>query len=383
MKSLFKKILILIFVCLLPGSKIFAEDKIRIGLVVPLSGEYSTIGDSIIKSTRLALNKINDEKFEIVPGDTKANPIDALKASKALYDQGIKIIIGPVFNESTKYLDELNDVTFISLTNKIYGNPPNVISAGVNAISQLQTIDKFRNLNEIQRTIFLIPKSDYRKEVEQAIKKTKLKLKDKYFYDMDPTLLTSQIEKVTRYPERKQNLINEIERIENSSLINKEKKLEELNKKDTLGGINFDSVIIADFGESLKSVATSLLYTDVSSKRISYITLNQWFDNSLLKENSLQPIYFPSINKENFELFKVEYNNAYKKKANQLSFLSYDLVGLVYFLIYSNNFDQDKKIFYEKNKFKGKIGIFEIDKNTITHQLNFYSINDEKFIKIF
>jgi hypothetical protein len=383
MKSLFKIILILIFICLLPASKIFAEDKIRIGLVVPLSGEYSTIGDSIIKSTRLALNKINDEKFEIVPGDTKANPIDALKASKALYDQGIKIIIGPVFNESTKYLDELNDVTFISLTNKIYGNPPNVISAGVNAISQLQTIDKFRNLNEIQRTIFLIPKSDYRKEVEQAIKKTKLKLKDKYFYDMDPTLLTSQIEKVTRYPERKQNLLNEIERIENSSLINKEKKLEELNKKDTLGGINFDSVIIADFGESLKSVATSLLYTDVSSKRISYITLNQWFDNSLLKENSLQPIYFPSINKENFELFKVEYSNAYKKKANQLSFLSYDLVGLVYFLIYSNNYDQDKKIFYEKNKFKGKIGIFEIDKNTITHQLNFYSINDEKFIKIF
>ena len=383
MKSLFKKILVLIFICLLPSSKIFAEGKIRIGLVVPLSGEYSTIGDSIIKSTRLALNKINDEKFEIVPGDTKANPIDALKASKALYDQGIKIIIGPVFNESTKYLDELNDVTFISLTNKIYGNPPNVISAGVNAISQLQTIDKFRNLNEIQRTIFLIPKSDYRKEVEQAIKKTKLKLKDKYFYDTDPTLLTSQIEKVTRYPERKQNLLNEIERIENSSLINKEKKLEELNKKDTLGGINFDSVIIADFGESLKSVATSLLYTDVSSKRISYITLNQWFDNSLLKEYSLQPIYFPSINKENFELFKIEYNNAYNKKANQLSFLSYDLVGLVYFLIYSNNFDQDKKIFYEKNKFKGKIGIFEIDKNTITHQLNFYSINDEKFIKIF
>ena len=383
MKSLFKKILILIFICLLPASKIFAEDKIRIGLVVPLSGEYSTIGDSIIKSTRLALNKINDEKFEIVPGDTKANPIDALKASKALYDQGIKIIIGPVFNESTKYLDELNNVTFISLTNKIYGNPPNVISAGVNAISQLQTIDKFRNLNEIERTIILIPKSDYQKEVEQAIKKTKLKLKDKYFYDMDPKLLTSQIEKVTRYPQRKQNLLNEIERIENSSLINKEKKLEELNKKDTLGGINFDSVIIADFGESLKSVATSLLYTDVSSKRISYITLNQWFDNSLLKENSLQPIYFPSINKENFELFKVEYNNAYKKKANQLSFLSYDLVGLVYFLIYSNNFDQDKKIFYEKNKFKGKIGIFEIDKNTITHQLNFYSINDEKFIKIF
>ncbi len=383
MKTLLKKIIIIIFLCLLPLSKVFAEGKIRIGLVVPLSGEYSAIGDSIIKSTRLALNKINDEKFEIVPEDTKANPIDALKASKTLNDQGIKIIIGPVFNESTKYLDELKDVTFISFTNKIYGNPPNVISAGVNAISQLQTIDKFRNLNDIQRSIILIPKSDYRNEIDQAIKITKLKLKDKFFYDVDPTLLTAQIEKITRYPERKQNLLNEIERIENSSLINKERKIEELNKKDTLGGINFDSVIIADFGESLKSVATSLLYTDVSSKRISYIALNQWFDNSLLKETSLQPIYFPSINKENFELFKLEYDNAYKKKANQLSFLSYDLVGLVYFLIFSNNFNHDKKIFYEKNKFKGKIGIFEIDKNTITHQLNFYSIDNGAFTKIF
>ena len=383
MKTLLKKIIIIIFLCLLPSSKIFAEGKIRIGLVVPLSGEYSAIGDSIINSTRLALNKINDQKFEIVPQDTKANPIDTLKASKNLSDQGIKIIMGPVFNESTKYLDELNDVTFISFTNKIYGNPPNVISAGVNAISQLQTIDKFRNLNDIQRSIILIPKSDYRNEIDQAIKITKLKLKDKFFYDLDPTLLTAQIEKITRYPERKQNLLNEIERIENSSLINKEREIEELNKKDTLGGINFDSVIIADFGESLKSVATSLLYTDVSSKRISYITLNQWFDNSLLKETSLQPIYFPSINKENFELFKVEYDNAYKKKANQLSFLSYDLVGLVYFLIFSNNFSQDKKIFYEKNKFKGKIGIFEIDKNTITHQLNFYSIDNGEFTKIF
>ena len=80
---------------------------------------------------------------------------------------------------------------------------------------------------------------------------------------------------------------------------------------DTFGGINFDSVIIADFDESLKSVATSLLYTDVSSKRISYLTLNQWFNKSLLKETSLHPIYFPSINKENYDLFVDEYNNHY------------------------------------------------------------------------
>ena len=361
----------------------FSSEKIKIGLIVPTSGINSDLGNSIIKSVRLAINKIDDNRIEIIPKDTKSNPINSLRASKELYDQGVRIVIGPVFNESVKYLDELEDMTFISLTNKIHGNPSNVISAGVNAISQINTIKKFKKLNNLERSIFLIPKKYYKKEIDLAINKTKIKLKDKFYYDSDPTLLTAQIEKLTRYAQRKKNLKDEIERLENSLDKNKEKKIENLKKKDTLGGINFDSVIIADFDESLKSVATSLLYTDVSSKRITYLTLNQWFDESLLKEPSLHPIYFPSINKENYDFFIGEYNNFYESKPNQISFLSYDLVGLVYYLIYKNDFKISDNIFYKKNKFKGKIGIFEINKNIITHQLNFYSVENNQFKKIF
>ena len=361
----------------------FSSEKIKVGLIVPISGKNLELGNSIIKSVRLAINKIDDDRIEIIPKDTKSNPINALRVSKELYEQGVRIVIGPVFNESVKYLDELKDMTFISLTNKIYGNPSNVISAGVNAISQINTIKKFKKINSLERSVFLIPKTDYKKEINLAIDKSNIKLKDKFYYDTDPTLLTAQIEKLTRYSQRKRNLEDEIKRIENSLDQNKEKKIEKLKKKDTLGGINFDSVIIADFDESLKSVATSLLYTDVSSKRISYLTLNQWFNKSLLKETSLQPIYFPSINKENYDIFINEYNSHYQSEPNQISFLSYDLVGLVYYLIYKNNFKITDNIFYEKNKFKGKIGIFEINKNIITHQLNFYSIEDNEFKKIF
>ena len=383
MKTLIKILITLIFYLSFFLQIAQSSDKIRIGLIVPLSGEYSYIGNSIIKSVRLAINKIDDQRIEIIPKDTRSNPIDSLRVSKKLYQEGVRIIIGPVFNESTKYLDELKDVTFVSFTNKIYQNPSNVISAGVNAISQINTIKKFNKIKNLERSIFLIPKTEYKKEIELAIKKTNIKLKDKFIYDKEPTLLTKQIEKLTRYSQRKQNLKDEIKRIENSSITNKNKKLETLKKRDTLGGINFDSVIIADFDESLKSVATSLLYTDVSSKRISYIALNQWFDKSLLKETSLQPIYFPSVNKENYDQFVEDFSNNFNSQPNQISFLSYDLIGLIYFLLYDNDFIINKNIFYKKNKFKGKIGIFEINKNVITHQLNFYSVENNKFIKIF
>ena len=383
MKTLIKLLMFIALSITLFSQNIFASEKIKIGLIVPLSGENSLIGEKIIKSIRMAINKINDERVEIIPKDTKSNPIDALKVSKELYKDGIRIIIGPVFNESTKYLDDLKDVTFISFTNKLIGNPKNVISAGVNAISQVQTIKKFNNRNNLSKSIILIPRAQFKKEIEEAINKTKIKHKEVFYYDREPTKLTKQIEELTKYQIRKNNLKFEIQRLEGLSFKDKDKKIQNLKKRDTLGNINFDSVVIADFDENLKSVATSLLYTDVSSKRVSYITLNQWFDESLLKDDSLHPIYFPSINKDNYELFMNDFKNAYGLDGDQLSFLSYDLIGLVYFLIYENDFKISKKIFYKKNKFKGKIGVFEISKNTITHQLNFYSIEDKKFKKIF
>jgi len=383
MKIIIKFILFIFISLFLDTQKSIAQEKIKIGLIVPLSGEYKEIGRSIVNSTRLAINKIDNSKIEILPRDTKSNPEITLRVAKELHELGVKIIIGPVFNKNLIYLEELNEVIFLSLTNKITNNPKNVISAGINAISQINTIIKFQKLYDIQRSIFLIPNSDFKNEIEEAISKTKIKLKDTFIYDTNPILLTAQIEKLTKYSQRKQRLENEIKSLKNSNEINKEKKIADLEKQDTFGGINFDSVIIADFDESLKSVATSLLYTDISSKRVHYICLNQWFDESLLKEISLQPIYFPSINKENYDEFVSIYFNIYQKFPNQISFLSYDLVGLVYYLIYQNNFIVNEKIFYKKNKFKGKIGVFEIDKNKISHLLNFYVAKEEEFKKIF
>tara|TARA_B110000967_G_C18803485_1_gene519733 strand:+ start:27 stop:1178 length:1152 start_codon:yes stop_codon:yes gene_type:complete len=383
MNKIIKILLLLVFTLPVPLQKILADEKIKIGLLVPLTGKNAEIGKSIIKATQLAINRINNSTIEIHPKDTKSNPNDTLRAAKELNKLGIKIIIGPVFNDSLTYLDELKDVTFLSFTNKSNNTSKNIISAGINATSQLKTIKKFIEINKIKKTIFLTPNKSYKNEIEKAIINSKLKVAQNYIYDSDPTKLTSQIEKITNYERRKQNLEDEITRLEKSNETNKERLIEKLKKKDTLGRLKFDSIIIADFDESLKSVTTSLLYTDVSPKKKYFITLNQWFDESLLKETSSQPIYFPSINKKNYEDFTIEYFKKFKKYPNQLSFLSFDLVGLVYYLILKNDSIIDEKIFSNKNIFKGKVGIFEIKNNKMNHILNFYKVENEEFKKIF
>ena len=383
MNKIIKIILFLAFSFSIAPVALLANEKIRIGLLVPLTGKNSEIGQSIIKSTRLAINTINNASIEIIPKDTQSNPEVTLKAAKELANSGIKIVVGPVFNESLIYLGELSELTFLALTNKNDNFSKNIINAGINATSQLNAIKKFIELNEIKKTIFLTPDVSFKNEIEKAISNSKIKILENYIYNTDPTKLTKQIEKITRYEIRKQNLEDEINRLEKSEQSNKELLIERLKKRDTLGSVKFDSVVISDFDESLKSVTTSLLYTDITPKEKYFITLNQWFDESLLKETSSQPLYFPSANKDNYDEFSNEYFEKYNQYTNQLSFLSYDLVGLVYYLILQNESVIDKKMFTKKTLFKGKVGVFEIKNNKINHILNFYKAEDGEFKKVF
>ena len=327
----------IIFFILLNFSLLFlnsakAVEKMKIGLLVPMTGFNKDLGQSIIKAVRLAVKDIDNNLIEIIPKDTASNSNQTLKSAIELKNMGVRVVIGPVFHKSLEYLEEIKDLTFLSLTNKTLGLPKNVISAGINSTSQLNTIKKFIKLNNINKTIFLTPIQDYEFEIKKGIKNSKIKIFKNHEYTTEPTKLTKQIEEITNYKTRKQNLEDEILRIKNSNDSNKENKIKKLERRYTLGGLSFDSIIIADFDEGLKSVATSLLYTDVSPKKKYFITLNQWFNESLVNETNIQPIYYPSINKNNFDDYKNNFFKEYNEYPSHLSLLSYDLVGLIYYL---------------------------------------------------
>ena len=379
------KIIFLIFLSLISFNTLglSSEEKIKIGLLIPLTGNDKEIGHQIIKSTKIALKDINLKEIEIYPKDTNSDPNKTIESALKLKEMGVKIVIGPVFYKSLTYLDEIQDMIFVSFTNKTLNLPKNIISGGVNATSQLKTIKKFIELKKLEKTILLTPNLDYKIEIEKAIKQSKINIYKHYIYDTEPTKLTAQIEEITNYKIRKQNLLDEIKRVEESDLIDKEDQLEKLKKKYTIGEVDFDSIIISDFEESLKSVITSFLYTDVSPKDKYIITFNQWFDESLLREEASQPIYFPSVNKKNLNNFENKFYKQFNEYPSYLSLLSYDLVGLIYYLSLNSNLTNINELFKKENSFKGKIGIFDIKDNKINHRLNLYQIENGKLKEIF
>ena len=176
------KILLLVFLKFIYFSSlaISANEKIKIGLLVPITGDNKDIGHQIIKSTRIALKDIGVEKLEIYLKDTGSNPSTTLQSAIELKNIGVETVIGPVFYKSLVYLDEVKEITFLSLTNKTLKIPNNVISSGINAASQLNAIKKFINKNEIKKTILLTPKLDYEDEIKKGVKLSKIKIAKHY-----------------------------------------------------------------------------------------------------------------------------------------------------------------------------------------------------------
>ena len=129
------KIIFITFISLilLFSKTVVASEKVKIGLLVPMTGKNKDLGQSIIKAVSLAVKDIDSNLIEIIPKDTATKPNQTLRSAFELKEMGVKVVIGPIFYESISYLDEMKNLTFLSLTNKTLDLPKNVISAGINS----------------------------------------------------------------------------------------------------------------------------------------------------------------------------------------------------------------------------------------------------------
>ena len=358
------------------------ENVLKIGVLLPLTGKFEEIGKSFLQAIQLALYEISNKNIIIYPKDNKGSAKETYKAAKEFEEMGIKIVIGPIFYKNLERLNEIKNIAFISFTNKITGTSGNIIAFGINIDSQIDALKKYFNKVEISKTIFLSPKSEFIDESRSVEKKDILKFYRTYSYDTNPKKITGEIEKITNYRERKKDLERRIKILEKSDLYKDKAELKKLEQMHTLGKVNFDSVFIIDFGERLKSVLTSFMYSDVSTNKVKFFTVNQWFDKTLFDEDASKNLYFPSINFNNLNKFNKKFFNTFDKKPNVVSILAYDALGLIYYCWLNNNYNFKKDQLYKKSGFKGLHGEFLIENNISKQKLKIYKVEEKKFVKV-
>jgi ABC-type branched-subunit amino acid transport system substrate-binding protein len=356
--------------------------KLKVGLLAPLSGPYAEIGNSLLYSLQLALEEINDENVIIVPRDSGFNNEEKINSAiNDLQSQGIKIIIGPTTYTEFKQVKKYSDTIFISPSNIKPEFSNNIISIGVSLESQLIALTEFIKKQKKTKTIIMYPKNEYLELIEKNLKNLNLKNIKIFTYSPNPEILTGEIEILTNYTQRKKSLELRKKLFEDKEDEQSKRELGRLDQLYTLGDVNFDSVIIIDFGNSLKSVLTSLVYTDVSQENVLFTTINQWFDESIFYENTIKNLYYPSVNYKEFKKYNNKYYEKFKIYPNEITILAYDALGLIYYAWKKNGQINSVNDFLFKNKIKGKIGTFSFNNRKVIQELDIYKTDNKKFKK--
>tara|TARA_B110000902_G_C14226131_1_gene557100 strand:+ start:442 stop:1596 length:1155 start_codon:yes stop_codon:yes gene_type:complete len=380
-----KIIIILSYIFISFNSNLLSSEnngELKIGLLAPFTGEYKNLGDSLLFSIQLALDEINDKNIKIIPRDSGSNNVKKLnQAINEIRNMGAKVIIGPTDSFNFQELNKYKDTVFISLSNMEPIIKNNIISIGISLESQMAALEKFITKQKKKKTLIIYPNNEYSNFIDKKIQKIKLKNYKIFKYSSNPKILTGEIEKLTNYSQRKKNLENKKKLLKDKKDPQSKYELSKLEQIYTLGEVNFDSLIIIDFGNSLKSVLASLTFSDVDDKKILFTTVNQWFDESIFYENSVKNLYYPSVDYKSFKKYNKQYFKTFGAQPTEITILAYDVLGLIYYVWNKKKEINSIKNFYIKEKIKGKIGTFNFINNEVFQELKIYKTENKKFIE--
>ena len=79
-----------------PPPSASATGKVRVALLLPLSGQNGALGNAMLDAAQMALYDIGDARLELLPRDTQGTAAGAADAARAALGEGVRLIIGPL-----------------------------------------------------------------------------------------------------------------------------------------------------------------------------------------------------------------------------------------------------------------------------------------------
>jgi hypothetical protein len=360
------------------------NQSLRIGAILPLTGDYQEVGNKILKTFELTIFELSNVDVTLIPFDNNSTEAGTRFAFKELQTQKVDIVLGPIFMKNLLSIvqeENFSKYIFISLSNNNVGLPSNVISFGVNLDSQILALRSTIN-DKNKKKIFFSDNSEFSMNVLKKIEEIKIPLSAKYQYSNFDEI-NEKAKMATSYNYRHKKLLDLITELKKSDNSSDQAKVKSLEKKDTLEGVSYQQVIVPLFDDDLISVVSFFDYYDVNYKDAAFVTLNQWFNQKLLLEPSLQNIIFPSINYSNFQELNKKLKENYNIEISNIEILAYDIIPLLVSSWYDKKNDFFSTEDFVGKEFRGKSGIFKINnQNYADRKLDLYQIKNKSFVKI-
>jgi len=311
------------------------RDQVPVGLLLPLSGRHARLGKSLLRAAQLAMFEVADDNFVLLPQDTKGTSEGAVEAAQRAIEMGSQLLIGPVFGTSARAVAPLASkaaVNLIAFTNDRAAAAKGSFVFGFLPGDRVRRVVSFAVSQGLKRFAAFIPNgsfgdriaADYAKAVGEAggvLVRTQR-------YGRGTSSATEAVKQLGNYRQRRAALLAERRRLSLQGDATSRRALKLLEKKETLGDVPFDAVLLLETGQSLRATAPLLPYYEIDIRKVRILGIDDWSSRSLRREPTLAGAWYAGPLPVAHTDFVKRFSAVYKAPPHALAALAYDVTAL-------------------------------------------------------
>jgi len=317
---------------------------IRVALLLPLTGSHADLGRGMLNAAQLALFSMASDEMALLPFDTKGTPEGAAQAARQALDGGARLILGPVFSTSVQAVAPVaqgRGVQVVSFSNNgaVAGN--GVYVMGFAPQSQVRRVMAYARSRGLRRFVAMLPEGPFGDLVAQTLQTVMpelgLELKTVVRYRGRTTAaLSPLVQGIADYAQRRAALLKRRKELAALGTEDAKRELKRLERRDTLGDVDFDAVFLPQGGPGLMALAPLLRFYDVDPRKVRVLGTVDWNDPVLATEPALYGGWFAAPPPSARTAFDAAYKSAFGKPALAVASLAYDATALAAVLVRRN-----------------------------------------------
>lgn len=359
-------------------------NQVPVGLLLPLSGPRASLGRSLLDAAQLALFEVADRNFVLLPRDTAGTPEGARKAAESAMESGARLILGPVFASSAieaTPVVQATGVNMIAFTNNRTAAGGGTFVMGFLPSQRIYRIVSFAASQGAQRFAALLPEGAYGDRARNAFLEavasvgvTAVRI-ERY----GPGNAVDAVKRLGNYDLRRADLLAQRRILAEKDDQISRRALKRLEKRETLGDVDFDAVLLLETGEALKALAPLLPYYDVDIRKTRILGINDWSARSLRREPTLSGAWYASPSHEASAAFAARFRRVYSRRPSLLAALAYDATALAAVLATrEGGADFSIDSLAVANGFAGSAGLFRLLRSgVVEHRYAVYEVRSD------
>lgn len=275
-----------------------AQGPLKVALLLPLTGPQASIGQALQDAAQLALFDLADDRFELMPRDTKGTPAVAATVARQAIAEGADIIMGPLFGPevaAVRPVAQNAGIDVLAFTNDWTQAGRGIHVMGFSPASQVDRIVGFASAQGMRRYVALAPQGAYGDAVVNALQSGVVRYGG-----------TARVE---RYPTTTD--------------------LSGAIQQGAAASAGAQALLLAEGGDRARTLAAGLSQQGVYPQQVRFIGTGLWDDTSLGNEPALVGAWYAASDPSARRDFDRRYEQTFGRKAPRIATLAYDATALL------------------------------------------------------